>query len=187
MTADSSGADSEMKKDPFGLAGFVAERVEIQNVLLAECKAFRSPAFSAKQDGLNLTTGVSKLGFGRDDDSNRLFVTLTFSVALSSVAEADAEAEVKLRVTATFVLAYSVKSFEGVDDDHIRAFSAINGVFNAWPYWREFVQSTTARMGLPMPVVIPVFRLGENPFEEFPDELDSAADASSEAGAAEGS
>jgi hypothetical protein len=179
MTADSSGADTEMKKDPLGLAGSVAERVEIRNVLLAECKAIRSSAFSTKQDGLKLATGVSKLGFGRDEESNRLFVTLTFRVALSPVVEADAEAEVQLRVTATFVVAYSVKSFEGIGDDHIRAFSAINGVFNAWPYWREFVQNTTARMGLPMPVVIPVYRLGENPFEEFPDELDSTADASS--------
>jgi len=38
------------------------------------------------------------------------------------------------------------------------AFARTNGIYNAWPYWREFVQNMIARMNLP-PLVIPVFRL----------------------------
>ena len=67
-----------------------------------------------------------------------------------------------------------MKSFEGINDEHLHAFSATNGVFNAWPYWREFVQNTTARMGLPTPVIVPVFRLGENPFGDFTSDLESS-------------
>lgn len=37
----------------------------------------------------------------------------------------------------------------------VKAFADFNSTFNAWPYWREFVQSMTARMGLPS-VIIPV-------------------------------
>ncbi len=37
-------------------------------------------------------------------------------------------------------------------------FASLNGVFNAWPYFREFLQSATTRMGLPQ-FVLPVFRI----------------------------
>lgn len=49
---------------------------------------------------------------------------------------------------------------EGMDfqPDELEAFANLNGVFNAWPYFREFVQSVTTRMGLP-PFVLPVFRV----------------------------
>jgi preprotein translocase subunit SecB len=36
----------------------------------------------------------------------------------------------------------------------------LNGVFHVWPYWREMVQNTLARMGLP-PLILPVFRVGD--------------------------
>ena len=36
-------------------------------------------------------------------------------------------------------------------------FASRNGIFNAWPFFREFVQSTVARMGMP-PLMIPLFK-----------------------------
>lgn len=33
--------------------------------------------------------------------------------------------------------------------DYLYYLSDINPIFNAWPYWREFVQSMSARMGFP--------------------------------------
>ena len=41
--------------------------------------------------------------------------------------------------------------------EDLEAFCAMNGVFNAWPYAREFVQSSMARMNLPA-LVLPVMR-----------------------------
>jgi preprotein translocase subunit SecB len=55
-----------------------------------------------------------------------------------------------------------VTSLEGLTEAHLDAFAKTNAVFNAWPYWREFVQSTTVRMGLP-PLVTPVFRFPTQP------------------------
>jgi hypothetical protein len=40
----------------------------------------------------------------------------------------------------------------------LTAFAKVNGVFNAWPYFREIVQAATLRMDLP-PVVLPVYRV----------------------------
>lgn len=56
---------------------------------------------------------------------------------------------------ARFNVDYSVKA--DVDDESLNAFLK-NAVHNAWPYWREFVQSTCARAGIPV-VEIPPFRL----------------------------
>jgi hypothetical protein len=162
--ADRSEAQSTSKEDRFHLATILAERVEILNVLLVACDASRTPAFAFKSDKIAMTTGVTKLGFGRNTNPDRLFISPTFAVTLSD--ENDTASEAPLSVTARFVLVYSVKSFDGIDNEHISAFAGTNGVFNAWPYWREFVQNTTARMGLPRPITIPVFRIGDNPFDD---------------------
>ena len=34
-------------------------------------------------------------------------------------------------------------------EKELQNFCDINAVYNAWPYWREFVHSTMDRMGLP--------------------------------------
>ncbi|MBW3600398.1 MAG: hypothetical protein KY475_24430 [Planctomycetes bacterium] len=64
-----------------------------------------------------------------------------------------------LRIEARFVVTYTVRSEEGLTQTNFDAFAERNGIYNVWPYWREFVQSITARMGLP-PLTVPVFRVG---------------------------
>ena len=62
-----------------------------------------------------------------------------------------------MRIVAMFMLQYRLSSFEGLTKANFNAFGEMNGLYNAWPYWREFVQATTVRMGLP-PFTIPVYR-----------------------------
>ncbi len=45
-----------------------------------------------------------------------------------------------------------------LDREAVGAFAHFNSAFNAWPYWREYVQSMTQRLGLP-PVTIPILRV----------------------------
>lgn len=59
---------------------------------------------------------------------------------------------------AAYELTYELPEDSDVPDDALDAFAETNGVFNAWPYFREFAQSSAARMGLP-PVLVPLFRL----------------------------
>lgn len=51
-------------------------------------------------------------------------------------------------------LSYTLQN-DAITADEIRAFAQVNAVMNAWPYWREFVQSTTSRLGLP-PLTLPL-------------------------------
>jgi hypothetical protein len=60
-----------------------------------------------------------------------------------------------LQIDAEFLLNYTFKKEIPVSDEIAAAFGKMNGIFNVWPYWREYVQSTIARAGLP-PVALPL-------------------------------
>ena len=65
-----------------------------------------------------------------------------------------------LRVTAEFILDYRVdESLTGIPDEAATAFGKMNGIHNIWPYWREYVQSTSMRAGFP-PIAIPLMTVG---------------------------
>jgi hypothetical protein len=66
-------------------------------------------------------------------------------------------------VNVSFELTYSIPESMHVTDEELSAFARVNGVFNAWPYFREFVHASVARMGLPS-VIVPIYRLsGQRP------------------------
>lgn len=77
---------------------------------------------------------------------------------LVAAAEGAAPDDFVVRINARFSLTYSLPSDTKVTEEQLTAFGETNGVYNVWPYWREFVQSTSIRMGLPA-LTLAVFRL----------------------------
>lgn len=63
-----------------------------------------------------------------------------------------------IRISATYEVVYEIDELEGFGEESIAAFSLMNGLFNAWPYWREFVHSATQRLGLPG-LIAPILRV----------------------------
>lgn len=63
-----------------------------------------------------------------------------------------------IAVDVSFELAYVIPADLKVTKAELNEFATLNGIFNAWPYFREFVHAALARMGLP-PITIPVYRL----------------------------
>jgi hypothetical protein len=70
-----------------------------------------------------------------------------------------AEGATEVQVDATFELIYSFpKDTNPVPTiEELQAFADTNALMNCWPYWRELVQTTVARMNLP-PLVVPLLR-----------------------------
>jgi hypothetical protein len=64
-------------------------------------------------------------------------------------SEEPIESNVVFRIEASFDIKYSIADTTGLEKSHFEAFSRMNGVYNLWPYWREYVQNTLPRMGLP--------------------------------------
>lgn len=75
------------------------------------------------------------------------------------------EAPPAVSMMVTFALEYWLPGASGFSDDVLGEFARVNGAFNAWPYWREYIQTTAARMNLP-PILLPVFRVKHSPPQE---------------------
>src|SRR5207245_514725 len=98
-----------------------------------------------------------------EEKAKELYVRIAFDVALMP---ADDPKRKLVRMSFGFGVRYSYTvegGPEGADRDaFFDAFARVNAVHNAWPYLREVVQSTGARMGLP-PIVFPVHRMQPAP------------------------
>jgi len=156
MAKQTSTTPRKPARSKMDLAASVSERVEIMEILLVESVMKRG----AVGDGLpaKLALGVN-VETQVDKDAKIVCVQPRFVV---SAKYDEADDHELLRIEAQFALRYRVPSLAGLKKSNIEAFGELNGLYNAWPYWREFVQSTTVRMGLP-PLTIPVYRPLEAP------------------------
>lgn len=134
----------------------------MQSVTLLTCDCNRQQECPA---GPNLFDIKRVSRYEIDDKQNTIGVFITFSLRAFGEKVTKKKQKTFLDIEATFLLLYSVKSVEGLDDEALSSFAHLNGTYNAWPYWREFVQSMTSRMDLP-PLTIPVFRLPRGPAKE---------------------
>jgi hypothetical protein len=149
-TASADERDAELLKRAF----LISDIVEIKSLILTECCASRSSDLpeGGKRKGELKVTNVSYVLAEEDRD---LQVQIEFGLTMKAGGSADQKLEVK----ATFAINYSMKSSAEFAESEYQAFAELNGVHNAWPFWRELVLNLTSRMGI-SPIVIPVHRVG---------------------------
>ncbi len=82
----------------------------------------------------------------------RAHVTLDCRLAPFSDTERKV-AEVKCELALDYIVRDAVL-FGNLSDDDLLTFAQSSGLYNAWPYLREFCQTSFARMGLPTQVVL---------------------------------
>ena len=90
-----------------------------------------------------------------DEDNKMIFVVVDFG--LKANPEDDKDSTV-INISASFLVAYKMEEFKTFVNKDLKCFADNNGIYNAWPFWREFVQSASVRMGLPA-ITLPVFRI----------------------------
>ncbi|MGB2984449.1 MAG: hypothetical protein WBE26_01090 [Phycisphaerae bacterium] len=133
------------------LATPVSQRVEMDDIVLLETVAKRKQLRGELPANLALTVNVQT-----EVDKKQGVIQVRPRFILVARYD-DASDDELLRIEAMFLLHYRVPSFEGLRKANLDAFGEVNGLYNAWPYWREFVQATTVRMGLP-PLTMPIYR-----------------------------
>ena len=69
----------------------------------------------------------------------------------------DKEYEPAIQIQSIFKSRYRAQ--EKLTEECVQAFSEHNVGFNVWPYWREFVQSSSLRIGMPSPIPVPLYKL----------------------------
>jgi hypothetical protein len=141
-------------KDAIEEARRLVQSVRLESIRLvaasADCR-IRSRRDVGEAD-LTYQTKASALGV----EDGHLLVRVRVDVSVVSTAAASSPPAVDVSVT--LELRYHVLSGLNTTDKEREAFAATTSVFNAWPYVREFVQSTIARMNLP-PLTLPLARI----------------------------
>jgi hypothetical protein len=142
--------------DRLTAAAQVGRAVVLEQILLGSA-SFKSgkSAMSGRpsQFVINLAPTASLAG-----EPSQLHVSLAFSISIKDSALPEV---VYATIDAEYLLTYSLVVPPPPEEHRERFFSAfaeMNGVHNAWPYLREFVQSATGRMGMSQ-VLLPVFRI----------------------------
>ena len=120
----------------------VSDRVKLNLVRVLECNA---KLISFPKDGANEFEITANTRFQIDKEGKALFVFVTLT--LYSVTN---ESEELAKIKSEYLLMYELNNWEDLTDEHFAHFANHNGVFNAWPYWREMVQSMLARLQLPV-------------------------------------
>lgn len=140
-------------KTDFDLAIQVSDRIQLETVRLlgCDCKLSRLVGPGQKSFDIEQTTDSSM-----DKGTNRVFVQASFTLKMFEASTNVAEPFAVIKTV--FLLIYQADSLQGITKKTVGLFGETNGIYNAWPYWREYVQNTVVRMGLP-PLTIPVFRL----------------------------
>ena len=118
-------------KDP-GL--LVSDRVEILDVRLITCRAEQTP--EAATDTPKTFDIQRNVSFELDRDLKLVLVFIDFS--LIAQLKGMPKGDPILQIQGKFLLTYRIRSFRGLSDAAFQQFGEMNGVYNAWPYWREF-------------------------------------------------
>ncbi len=121
-------------------------------LLSGSCSLSAESVANVKQAVANLHQEVT-VHSGKTPDNQSIALRISF--VLTAVGRDGREV---LRVQAEFGLAYSAELSEGATDEQVNLFGQRSGTHQVWPYWREFVQSMSTRMGLPairVPLLIP--------------------------------
>lgn len=139
----------------------IARNARLLSIELSGIEAKRANGWPNEHPPVDVKVGQSirhRFVPESDETPGRLFVDLTFKMKVRPDPEED-EPELA-SIACTFALTYQLN--RGMPDDArdlLPAFAETNSVLHAWPYLREFVQSTTWRMGLP-PLSLPLFQIG---------------------------
>jgi preprotein translocase subunit SecB len=137
----------------YSLATAVSDVVTVKDIRLINSSCLQTPQALGNKHSLEINYDVEA-----DFDKKQKSVLIFPSFELKGFAEGSKKDEPSVNIQATFLLSYALDKVSGIKKRNVDAFAKTNGIYNAWPYWREFVQNTIARMGLP-PLVIPPFRL----------------------------
>ncbi len=134
----------------------VSDRVQLEDVRLIECQCSQQPCLTKGKKAFNIEHSAQA-----QIDSVGGYLLVIAKFLFEGFTEGQMDKPV-VKIEASFLLTYKLDNFEGLTKAGFKQFADMNGVYNAWPYWREFVQNTIARMNLPT-LTIPVFRIVEPP------------------------
>ncbi len=139
-----------ISKSQFDQAKDLMGCVELKHIFFSSFSFESSMPRDGKIDGKIELSSSGKASAKIVSDS----LEATFDFLIKGIVSTRPVMEVRARISAI----YSVPEAHRFSNEQAEAFAESNGRLNVWPYWREFVQSATARAGFP-PLTLPPFRV----------------------------
>jgi hypothetical protein len=136
----------------------VQANCELESIALIHCKSSRTPF------GVVLEEPFQIKGNHKAETANVKGQKLCVQVSFNFGAVDATEVQI-FSVESTYELLYSVRETFTPSPSEIDAFKNGNAIFNCWPYFREFFQNITSRMGQ-TPPVLPLLRVIPKPPSE---------------------
>jgi preprotein translocase subunit SecB len=127
------------------------KQVELKNIFLLDAKIASDPSTRSPR-GASLKYNFDTEIIKREEDN--LLIVCNFTV---SAFRKDNPDNVIMNIEAKFALEYSIQDPKKLKTNDIDDFIKISPLDTAWPYWREFVQNLTSRMGFPA-LIIPILK-----------------------------
>ena len=142
-------------------AGRLMAQANLDSVRLLQASAAYFPPAGGGATGPekakhSLCADVDAVPRARIENDDKLKVHVKYR--LRATRGTSPQSQLALRVSVLLELNYTLPQGLRPSSNEVSAFSKTNAMLNSWPYWREFVQNTVARMNLP-PLTLPLFRL----------------------------
>jgi len=132
------------------------EYLKLLDIVLFESdfKRFAESHNQLKLGQQNKLSVRAETGEAIDNDNSsinifRVFVEL--GVRVNDLSNQEAKPELLYQIEATFRVDYELK--DDVSEESLKEFAHFNAVHNVWPFWRQFVFSTTNQAHLPCPEI----------------------------------
>ena len=133
--------------------GAVSQRYELDEIRFTDCSFALSEAGDDADSDVRLA--IADRTVTREDPHLRVGLLFEFS-AYPPTNEYRRRVDIRARMT----LRYRLEPDQSdVSDDDAHTFGIVNGIYNAWPYLREYVQSSLVRLSLPQ-FELPLLRVG---------------------------
>ena len=129
--------------------------VQIRDIRLVEAGVSTSVRSATEAGEIKFEVATSADVKEYNKDEGIFWVLAQIKIRLIPV---EPEKDAVVSVSAAFEIKYSLPKELRASQKQLNTFARINSVFNAWPYWREFVQNMVARMNLPT-LTLPMLRL----------------------------
>ena len=155
---------SAPKPTPFDAAAKVVRVVQLTTIHFSACSAQALETADAIPDDVDL---VPSMKFSTPtvvvvDDCFSTSTTLLFQVG-GKLPEAEGALKPYAVVRATIEAKYKLKpDAPKFSDDDLKDYALCYCPFHVWGYWREFVQSSLARLDLPQ-ITVPLFLIAQAP------------------------
>jgi len=145
----------EQSEKQFEDARLVGANVRLENVRLASCSCHAGhPDQRGENDSTRIRTGPGTAS----RSGSQITLPVIFEIMIGAPEPEKETDEAMLLISCVFEAGYAVRPGFDPTDEQLHAFHSANGIFNCWPFFREFVHSMAVRMGHP-PAPVPLLRL----------------------------